>query len=528
MNRLAIRISAVSLGVAMTLTPCAFAKKHKKQQKAYDISQNALTNVKSEQPDKILYDKAMVAMKKGHYDVARLQLQALLNTYSDSEYAMRAKMAVGDSWFKEGGSAALAQAELEYKDFITFFPNSPEAAEAQMKIGDIYFMQMEKPDRDPQNTINAEREYRTMLEQFPDSPLAPQAKQKLRDVQEVLAQRQFEIGEYYSSQENWAASIARLQTVADAYPLFSKSDQTLISIGDAYANWASYVARYKIPERAKEELEAYYDERAAAAWDRVCTQYPLSPHVEDAKDRLIAMGQPVPEPTAAALAENQAEEDSRVNVKLGTKTLALLGHGPSTIHAARVGEPSLSTPTPVIPKDLNEQAKVAFVDAMNGKPIPRLTLPGQTAPAQNAATPAPAPGSEGGAVQTLQFGEVPTTNSAPGNSVSVQVTGEGESGGSGTGAPSGSTTPPTSAPASTPLVAPVGPANNNQALPPVDQPTQAPTQINEIPPGTAQQTPTTPPAQANGKKNPKPKYYKKQESSSKHKKKKGLEKVNPF
>ncbi len=231
--------------------------------------------------------------------------------------------------------------------------------------------------------------------------------------------------------------------MADAYPLFSHSDLTLISIGDAYANWASYVARYKIPERAKEELEAYYDERAAAAWDRVCTQYPLSPHVEDAKDRLIAMGQPVPEPTAAALAENQAEEDSRVNVKLGTKTLALLGHGPSTIHAARVGEPSLSTPTPVIPKDLNEQAKVAFVDAMNGKPIPRLTLPGQTAPAQNAATPAPAPGSEGGAVQTLQFGEVPTTNSAPGNSVSVQVTGEGESGGSGTGAPSGSTTPPT-------------------------------------------------------------------------------------
>jgi len=35
---------------------------------------------------------------------------------------MRAKLAVGDSWFKEGGTAALTQAEAEYKDFITFFP----------------------------------------------------------------------------------------------------------------------------------------------------------------------------------------------------------------------------------------------------------------------------------------------------------------------------------------------------------------------------------------------------------------------
>ncbi len=520
MNQQAIRISAVGLSVAMALTPCAFAKQ-KKQQKDYNISQNALKNVKSDQPDKILYDKAMVAMKKGHYDVARLDLQTLLNTYSDSEYAMRAKMAVGDTWFKEGGSAALAQAELEYKDFITFFPQSPEAAEAQMKVGDIYFMQMEKPDRDPQNTLNAEREYRTMLEQFPDSPLVPKAKQKLRDVQEVLAQRQFEIGEYYFSQENWAASIARLQTVADTYPLFSKSDQTLISIGDAYANWASFVSRYHIPARAKEELESYYDQRAAAAWDRVCTQYPLSAHVEDAKDRLIAMGQPVPQPSAAALAESQAEEDSRVNVKLGARTLAFLGHGPSTVHAARVGEPSLATPPPVIPKYLNDQARIAFVDAMNGKPIPQLTLSGQPAPAQTAANPAAPAADEGGAVQTLEFGTVPTASGGnPGNSLSVQVQEGGHaSGGAGVTEAPGSTAPPASTPAD---------EVDNQALPPIDKPAAAPAQINDVPAGASQQMSATPAAQAHGKKNPNPKFYKKKESSNKNHKKKGLKKLNPF
>src|SRR5229473_4510447 len=189
-------------------------------------------------PDKVLYDKALDATKRGHFDVARLDLQTLLNTYPDSQYQMKAKLAIADSWYKEGGTAALTQAEAEYKDFITFFPNAPEAAEAQMKVGDIYYQQMEKPDRDFNNALNAEKEYRTMINMFPDSTLIPRAKQKLRDVQEVLAERETQIGLYYTSRENYSAAIARLQTVVDTYPLYSKSDLALLNIGDAYAGQA--------------------------------------------------------------------------------------------------------------------------------------------------------------------------------------------------------------------------------------------------------------------------------------------------
>jgi len=90
---------------------------------------------------------------------------------------MRAKLSVGDTWFKEGGSAALTQAEAEYEDFITFFPNAPEAAEAKMKVADIYYQQMEKPDADFTNAQEAEKEYREMINMFPDSTLIPRAKQ---------------------------------------------------------------------------------------------------------------------------------------------------------------------------------------------------------------------------------------------------------------------------------------------------------------------------------------------------------------
>src|ERR1700744_6072695 len=261
----------------------------------------------SKQPDKELFDKALVAMKKGKFDVARLDLQTLLNTYPESEYQMRAKLAVGDSWFKEGGTAALTQAEAEYKDFITFFPNQPEAAEAQMKVADIYYMQMEKPDRDPKNADQAEQEYRTMIQQFPDSPFVPRAKQRLREVQEVLAEREYQVGSFYATHENWAASIARLQTVTDTYPLYSHSDLALIGLGDAYAAEARYVQGLKqINPKAKQELMKAYDDQAAEAYSRVGTPYSMAAHVEDARERLIALNRPVPEPTKQELAEREA------------------------------------------------------------------------------------------------------------------------------------------------------------------------------------------------------------------------------
>src|ERR1700729_1804778 len=140
---------------------------------------DALIGVDAKLPDKQLFDKAMIAVNKGHFDVARLDLQTMLNTYPDSQYQMRAKLAIADSWYKEGGTAALTQAEQEYRDFTVFFPNAPEAAEAQMRVGDIYFRQLDKPDRDYSKAVHAQEEYRLMLQQFPESTLVPQAKQRV-------------------------------------------------------------------------------------------------------------------------------------------------------------------------------------------------------------------------------------------------------------------------------------------------------------------------------------------------------------
>jgi outer membrane protein assembly factor BamD len=150
----------VALGVLLAITVACTNKK----------SVNPLAGVGSKQPDKVLFDKAMDAMKHNRFDVARMTLQTLINTYPDSEFIARAKLAVGDSWYAEGGTASLAQAEQEYRDFETFFPNMPEAAEAQLKIANIQYQQMEKSDRDYTHAKRAEDEYRNLIMQYPDNP----------------------------------------------------------------------------------------------------------------------------------------------------------------------------------------------------------------------------------------------------------------------------------------------------------------------------------------------------------------------
>src|SRR5438045_9141887 len=121
----------------------------------------------------------MYAMRHNRFDVARLTLQTLINTYPDSEYIARAKLAVGDSWYAEGGTAALAQAEQEYSDFKIFFPNLKEAAEAQLKIANIHYQQMEKADRDFTHAKRAEDEYRMLILISPDCKLVLERRQNL-------------------------------------------------------------------------------------------------------------------------------------------------------------------------------------------------------------------------------------------------------------------------------------------------------------------------------------------------------------
>ncbi len=530
------------------------SKDTKQVEKRYK-KDNPLEGEDAKLPDKALYDKAMDAIKHGRFDVARLDLQTLLNTYTDSQFQMRAKLAIADSWYKEGGTAALTQAEQEYRDFIVFYPNVPEAAEAQMRIGDIYFREMDKPDRDNSKAVHAEEEYRMMLQQFPDSTRGPEAAQRLRIVQESLASADSDVAAFYSTHANWPATIARYQTVADTYPLYSHMDDVLIGLGDAYEAQARVYRTLRLPEAAKAQLVKINEDQAIAAWRKVVLEHSAAPHVEDARDRLAAMNLPIPTPTAEQVAASQALENSRGQYTLAKRLGVFVLHQADSVPAATLGNPPLEDPKPTYASQVVKQTIDQYNSALNPGTIPK-TAPGALEAPSDSQAPAPAH-APAPAAAPLAFQDVPAANGNGAPAPAINATpaaAPASSGGTGVGVeivqPSSNTPAPTAAPGSAPPafpgaseaptsaqpapattrpagdnygLVPVGPTNN-AVLPPIEKAPAAPDAINEATPGSQPAAQTAAP----GSKNPKPAFDKSDESSSKHKKKKGIGKLNPF
>src|SRR5271167_2310780 len=188
----------------------------------------------TQQPDKVLFDRAISDIEHGRYEVARITLNTLINTYDQSEFLAKAKLAVADSWFREGGTQGLAQAEAEYKDFILFYPTMPEAGESQEKICLIHYKQMDKSDRDANQALRAEDECRQLIVQFPNSQFVPEAQQLLRNIQEALAEGEFLVGDFYYRRGSNPSAANRFSRLVDQYPLYSRADLALWELGDSY------------------------------------------------------------------------------------------------------------------------------------------------------------------------------------------------------------------------------------------------------------------------------------------------------
>jgi outer membrane protein assembly factor BamD len=282
--------------------------------------------VNSAAPDDVLYKRSLDDIKHGRFDIARLSLQTLINTYPDSEYLADAKLAIADSYYKEGGTTGLTQAIAEYKDFITFFPFLDQAAYAQMQVGMAYYRMMVKPDRDSSEAVNAEAEFQTFVQKYPNSKLEPQAEQRLREVQEVLAEGDFRISRFYYMRGSNRAAAGRLIELVQRYPLYSRADQANWMLGQIYE------------KSEKKEIAANY-------YANIVKNYPLSPLAGDAKNRLIAIGAPVPQPDPGAMARMQAEQNTpRPRSNILTKPMGMLKNGPDVTMAAHHGEPNLEPP----------------------------------------------------------------------------------------------------------------------------------------------------------------------------------------
>jgi outer membrane protein assembly factor BamD len=360
----------------------------KKESKKSKKKKDAVAEDESAAPDKILYDRALVNIKKGRHEVGRLNLQTLINTYPDSEYLAKAKLAIADSYYKEGGSANWTQAIAGYKDFIVFFPFLEQASYAQIQVAMTHFKQMEKPDRDRTEAKAAEEEFQTFLQKYPKDPLVPKAEQHLRVVQEVLAEGDYRIGYYYYVKGDRRAAAGRLLSVTKRYPLYSRSDEALWMLGDIFE------------KSEKKEIASVY-------YSRIVKDYPLSELAPDAKKKLVALGVPVPLPDPKQLAWMQAEAAApREKPGLLSRPMSLIRTGPGSekVVAARTGTPNMEPETDT----------TSAADILSGGGRSSLGAGGSTsAPGNTAVIAVATPGTGATGGSTVEAGDTGGATDAP-------------------------------------------------------------------------------------------------------------------
>lgn len=238
-------------------------------------------------PDQTLFNTGSEYLNKSQFIKARLAFQTLINTYPDSDLNADAYFGIADSFYDEGGTENLLQAEDQYKNFIVFFPAHPKSADAQMKIISANWKLMHAPGRDQQYTYKVEANLKKFLQEYPDSDYIPIARQYLKDVQERLALSDYGVGKFYEERQNYAGAQSRYEEITEKYPNYSAIDETYFRLAEALE-------------------KSMKPEDAAKYYGKIVAGYPFSKYSDEAKAKLAQLNKSIPEVDDVLAAQNKA------------------------------------------------------------------------------------------------------------------------------------------------------------------------------------------------------------------------------
>jgi outer membrane assembly lipoprotein YfiO len=248
-------------------------------------------------PDKTLFETGSNYLKSGQYIKARLAYQNLIQTYPDSDLSAEAYFAIADSYYDEGGTENLLNAEEQYGNFIVFFPTHPKAVDAMIKNISLNMKMMHAPDRDQQYAYKALKWVNRMLEEQPDSDFAPIVRQYKSEIEETLALGDLGVARFYADKGNIAGEKGRLKTIIDNYPDFSRQNEVYFE----YAGIMEKIGEF---------------EEAAIYYKKIITGMPFSKFYEQSKQRLMAINKPVPALDEKLVALNRSKIKAPKGVSL--------------------------------------------------------------------------------------------------------------------------------------------------------------------------------------------------------------------
>jgi outer membrane protein assembly factor BamD len=183
------------------------------------------------------------------------------NYYPESPEALRAEVRVADCHFS---MEEFEEAVAIYQEFRKLHPYHEDIPYILFQIGQAYFKQIRSSDRDPTPARNALSNFQYLVQNYPPSIFTDAAEGKIPICLQNLAEHEFLVGRYYYKKKMYDGAIARFERVLQDYPDTEVAPKTLFYLGNTF-------------------LVQSLEERAKAAFLELTHRYPGSGYASKAR-----------------------------------------------------------------------------------------------------------------------------------------------------------------------------------------------------------------------------------------------------
>ena len=221
------------------------------------------------------YDKAMEAFDAHEWEEAKTLFKEVKRKYSYSRYARLAELRIADADYS---SEKLAEAIQGYRSFVHDHRTDPEVAYARYRVckglfeevSDGGFLLPPLEERDQATSIEAYKELVSFVKDFPTGQYAVEGQYMLKVVTGRLVRHELYVARYYLRNDQFDASVARIQYALRSYSGSGLEPEALVLLGETY-------------------LKMRQAENARNTFALVLKQYPSSPFSTAAKNFLLEM-----------------------------------------------------------------------------------------------------------------------------------------------------------------------------------------------------------------------------------------------
>lgn len=230
----------------------------------------------------VVWEAGQKAAEKKQWEAARQHFRRIVDGFPQSELVPQARLALGDSLYKEGGTANWILAVGAYREFLTFYPSHPRAEYAQLMVAESYYRQRNSADRDQTATKHALEEFDRLVDLYPQSSHMEQARGRIVELRQTLGRAELMAGFFYQkTRKAYRAAIQRYEYLLKEFPDYSAVDEVLLRLAQCL----------------------FFESRGAEALPhlaRLAEEFPSSPFLTQARALEDAIRKaPAPPPAAA-------------------------------------------------------------------------------------------------------------------------------------------------------------------------------------------------------------------------------------